>query len=450
MNLLRFLLLCVVMPVCAASDPVPDDFAAGALLNTRGDAAIYRLSLPPAAYLGLTRDDLGDLRVFNAAGEAVPHALRRPTIEEGGDSPLLPLPVYPFERLGEGGRERVSLRLYADDRSAVVDLNSGANQPYAARIVSYLIDLSGLQEPPGALTVDWTGTDVVHLSVDASDDLSLWRSLNREVTLVRLDYGGHRLERSEIPLSVHGARYLRLAVIKDAAVFSIQSVEARFRRPQVIPYRDSIRLQGIPAGDESNAWLFDTGGRMPVDRIELELSQRNSLVSAEISSASDGKAPWRIRGARTFYRLEVDGVELAERAIDLSAVSDRFWRLELTSDPAGMGKDAPWLIFSWMPHDLYFLARGAGPFLLAYGDADSKSSEAPVDPLLRRLSTVKPGGFIGDAEVAKTVSLGGDARLKLPGAPFPWRTWLLWAVLVLGVVILGWMAWRLSRQIGGR
>lgn len=71
MNLLRFLLLCVIMPVCAASDPAPDDFAAGALLSTPGDAAIYRLSLPPAAYLSLTRDDLGDLRVFNAARSEV-------------------------------------------------------------------------------------------------------------------------------------------------------------------------------------------------------------------------------------------------------------------------------------------------------------------------------------------------------------------------------------------
>ena len=57
-------------------------------------------------------------------------------------------------------------------------------------------------------------------------------------------------------------------------------------------------------------------------------------------------------------------------------------------------------------------------------------------------------GFLRDAEVAEAVALGGAARLKPSGAAFPWRTWLLWAVLLLGVAILGGMAWRLSRQIG--
>jgi hypothetical protein len=41
-------------------------------------------------------------------------------------------------------------------------------------------------------------------------------------------------------------------------------------------------------------------------------------------------------------------------------------------------------------------------------------------------------------------TLGGAARLA---RPIDAKRWLLWATLVLGVVVLGWMAWRLSGQL---
>jgi hypothetical protein len=186
---------------------------------------------------------------------------------------------------------------------------------------------------------------------------------------------------------------------------------------------------------------------MPVDRVELDLRQRNSLVSVVLSSRPDRQAKWRIRGQGVLYRLEVDGIELTDRTIDLPPVGDRFWRLEIASDPAGMGQGAPRLIFAWVPHELHFLARGAGPFLLAYGDADGQPSDAPVHALLKRVGAEAAAGLVGAAEVAESVALGGDARLRPSRAPIPWRTLVLWAVLVLGVAILGWMAWRLLHQM---
>ena len=40
--------------------------------------------------------------------------------------------------------------------------------------------------------------------------------------------------------------------------------------------------------------------------------------------------------------------------------------------------------------------------------------------------------------------LGGAARLR---AAIDWKRWSLWGALVVGVLILGAMAWRLMRQL---
>jgi hypothetical protein len=43
-----------------------------------------------------------------------------------------------------------------------------------------------------------------------------------------------------------------------------------------------------------------------------------------------------------------------------------------------------------------------------------------------------------------------QARLAEPAVEFPWKRLLLWAVLALSVCLLAWMAYRLSKEIGGR
>ena len=60
----------------AAAAPLdPQDFAYGLSLRA-SDAPIQTYALPLEVYRGVTRADLGDLRVFNEAREEVPHAVR--------------------------------------------------------------------------------------------------------------------------------------------------------------------------------------------------------------------------------------------------------------------------------------------------------------------------------------------------------------------------------------
>jgi hypothetical protein len=51
---------------------------------------------------------------------------------------------------------------------------------------------------------------------------------------------------------------------------------------------------------------------------------------------------------------------------------------------------------------------------------------------------------VAPAKLAGEVTLGGVSRL---GVARDYKTMALWGSLILGVIILGWMAWRLSRQV---
>ena len=62
------LLLALTDPVTAAA-PDPQDFAYGCQLPAAEDGGVFSLPLPLAVYERVTQSSLGDLRVFNGAGE---------------------------------------------------------------------------------------------------------------------------------------------------------------------------------------------------------------------------------------------------------------------------------------------------------------------------------------------------------------------------------------------
>src|SRR5881397_861913 len=75
---------------------VPADFAYGITMQPQSDRAFCRVDLPAVVYEGITRSDVGDLRVFNAAGETVPYAFL-PHVQASQQAKQSPnLPIFPI------------------------------------------------------------------------------------------------------------------------------------------------------------------------------------------------------------------------------------------------------------------------------------------------------------------------------------------------------------------
>ena len=89
---LSVLIVCLPAPVVAQT---LNDFARGAEIRADEGGTIFRVLLPDDVYDTTTRTDLADLRVVNAAGESVPHALR-PTPRPSADTEWRAGPSFPF------------------------------------------------------------------------------------------------------------------------------------------------------------------------------------------------------------------------------------------------------------------------------------------------------------------------------------------------------------------
>jgi hypothetical protein len=441
---LALLLLSLGSSVAQAQGPTPQDFAYGFRVEAAGTGPIWELTLPEAVYRGVTRADLGDLRVFNAAGAVVPHALRLPRPAEVDAPPAVGLPVFPLYRhRGEGGGQ--VLRIVTNERGAVIDA-SGAATPLDGndRVEAYLIDASALERVPRTLQLDWRLGEspgfVATVTVEGSDDLAHWQPLVRNATVAELHAGESVLSQTEIRLPDRKAKYLRLAWPEPLHRIELVAATAAFAPTAAPVERQWLEIRGARCGSEPYCYDFDSGGQRVVDSARLLFPSGNMVLRGSLQSAASPAGPWHTRHFGVHYSLRRDGALLESAPVDLRPTSDRYWRLAPEGGSTGDPLGAPTLALGWTPHQLRFVAQGEPPFTVAFGSASVGSPAS----LLATLDDAKLEGMKVTATASDSFDLGGTGRLHAAR----WRTWMLWAVLASGLVLLGWMVRRLVRQLG--
>jgi len=455
----RFVFLIVIL-ICAGcgtakETPAPQDFAFGLPIETTAEGAIFEAPLPLDFYRGLAGNDGNDLCVFNGHGEVVPYAVRRAPQEALSPPELTPLPFFPIPARPGGSRkvEDITVKVQRDATGAVIRLDASEQIVKEAGTAAYLIDAASLKRPVRALEFQWTAAAdgfAGSLAIEGSDDLEHWSAVSGGGVIASLQYGEHRLVQKRIEFRPIGRKYLR--ILWPAGLQQVQLVGAS---AELVPEtaeqpRQWVSVVAAVKQDGPGEYLFEAPGPLPADRIRVKLPQKNTLAAAEFFSRDDAKTPWIARSAGLVYQLRMEGEDLVGSDFILSPSPDRFWMLRVRQSGGGLGRGLPEIELGWIPQHLLFVARGEGPFLLAYGNAQRRFGDTRTDDLLAGLSdkrqgmvSAKPAGF------GPQIVLGGESRLKdLPVVDM--RKYVLWAVLVLAVAILAWMSLRLYRQMTSR
>jgi hypothetical protein len=432
----------------APAASTPDEFAYGFRIEVAADVPVHELVLPAEVYGGVTRADLGDLRVFNAAGEAVPHLLRAAPAA-AAEPRFAALPIFPV--FVAAGRAGAGLSIETETRADGAIVRVRRADAGGGELAGYLLDASAIDQPLTALALqlEENGADVVaRVTVEASHDLTTWRAVAPARAVARVAYGEHRLEQTTVPLPDVRAPYLRLAWAADEAGGGarpvLSGVAAQLGTPEREPEREWRSLAGVAAAARERRYEYETGGHFPVDRIGFELPA-NSLLSVVVSSRPSADAAWRERHRGTHYHLRVGGVELRGEPATLPRTSDRYWRVEVRD--GSYANAAPALRVGWTPQRLAFLAAGEPPYLLAYGSGSARPVAAPLDGVLATLGARGGATLLQQARLGEAVELGGAERLRPAPTSVDWRHWTLWGVLLAGVAILAAMAWRLRREM---
>jgi hypothetical protein len=453
---MRALLYLLLAPALCAAAEKPQDFAFGVPIQVDGREALYEVEVPASVYQGVTRPDLGDVRVFNADDEPVPFAFE-PRPPQRSEKPQ-PVPVKYFPLYGEQPADLQGLQLKVEKAAGgtVVSVKSENGKPSAQRgVIAYLVDVSALKQPYEALELNWrqrSTSFATSLRVEASDDLKNWTTVVPQAPLVRVDYGGQRLEQRTVEFQPRTAKYLRLSWPAAGKVdgtgraepLELTGVMARTGEIALEPER-AWRDVLPEAGEKQGEYLYDLGGQFPVDRVRFGLPQDNSIARAELLSRQDPRREWRAVTSSVIYRLTQNGHPVSSPDLAVATNGDRYWLLRVDQKGGGLGSGSPRLSVGWVPQKLVFAARGKGPFQIAYGSVRVQPAAYPVE-------TVVPGWRssqqpkLAHADLLPERLLAGAAALH-PRADY--KVWGLWGALALGVLLLAWMAWRLMKQMQG-
>jgi hypothetical protein len=441
---------CVLLAASHAlgASPTLDDYSQGISIVASDGLPLVETPVPDSVYQGVTRADLGDVRVFNAEGLPVPHAFcsspaaGEPTVTEQS------LPVFQLREVPAAtvGGARVEVETPGGTQVAVVE--PGQVQPVVANGRVHIIDARDSDEPVRAIQFDWQspdGASQAQVSIEASEDLDRWRVLVPASTLLLVTRGSEQLRRERIELPQQRYEYLRVQRTDGGPPLAINRAIAE-RVGAAAEIEPSWFMATTLVTDDIQVLFFDTARRAPVTYARLRLPQENSSVRVTLHSRDDGKAAWTERWSGEAYRIVTDTERRESPPAHFAATSDRYWRLRIAKDPQLYR--ATQLELGYRPARLRFLAQGSGPFTLAYGSGRAEVSAASAcDALLADVGSDERAKLVGEGIAQGARVLGGDKALQPVPRETPVRLVVLWSVLIGGVGVLVAMALVLLKRV---
>ncbi|MBD8530403.1 MULTISPECIES: DUF3999 family protein [unclassified Massilia] len=452
--------------VAAASQgDSPGDYAYRIPLSASGTQAVVQLQLPRAVYLEARSADLRDLRVFDAAGTALPFALFEPAAQSRETRSTAPVAVFRV-RASAGAPSRLpdGLQIRTDASGAVISVTAPQARSSDEVLDSLVLDLHGATPaakdagPVGALVLSLPpgmNSYGARVALEASDDLASWETLV-ETSVSWLDNGqGASVRKDRIEFAPRAFRFARIRWLEGTPVeFGAIHAEriARLRTPAQY---DSVALRPR-SGTAGQDLLYDAPIGVPADAVGLELHGQNVVLPALIGhyrklagTGHDNLASVQLQPVAnaTFFQLIQNGQRRSSGDIDIAPTHTARWVVR----PQAKIADRPGLRLRWTPARIAFLAGGKGPYTLAFGHGGAQSNQVP-------LSQVAPGFSMRELAALEQAKAGEPVRQdgagsdntgsEAGGAQSTAKQSLwLWALLVAGVAVLGLMAWKLARQL---
>jgi hypothetical protein len=426
--------------VCAA-ELEPNRFAYGMPIATPGEAAEYRLEIPPEVYLRSVQPALRDLQIFNGKGEPVPFAIEQPQVPPRAHPAGTAVPLFPL--LDDSPAALNALRVAIDTHGSAISVQTNGAAPAGNESLSYVLDGRAMQSPVSAIQLHWQddAADFAgRVSVEAADTLGLWHLVAVAAPIANLHANGAELIEDRVELPATRAQFFRLSWNGKPPPFRLTSADVEITDASDRIARASLIVGAAQARSKEGEYQFDLHATPPTDRLNLVLPELNTVIDAQILARADPKEPWQQVSRGGFYRLQSADGELRNGAVKIDLTPWRYWLVRVLRPTASGASSAPRLEVQWPASEVMFLARGAGPYTMAYGSTSAMGAAAPLASLPNSVAPVT-------ATLGSPVVLGGEARLKSSFAASAWRNSILWAALIAALAALGWMAYRLVREL---
>lgn len=468
-TLVAFALAALFAASAAAQAPLkPEDFAYRGSLTVSGAGPFHQLALPLEVYQGLASADLADLRVFNRQGEALPYALLRSKTHAVAQKTESAAPFFPLRTPGGAspGASDVAVTVRQNADGTLVSVQQSPAKAEPGDVVrGVVVDASAIKGRVRSLRlITGESAEPFHsYTIESSPDLQQWRVLKRDAQVVHLEHAGHRVDNDGAEWDVAADRYLRLVWDNPQRAPEIKSVALGVVETSIVSPARVWSGDVAPSAVQPGVYEYDLPGQTPLERLRINLPQVNTLAPVDIRylpthrqaarpkwrSGRDEAQRWEGPAHAVVYRLQTPQGEVRSADVALSGAASSRLRLTVDSRSGGVGSTPPTVQIGFEPNVVVFLARGEGPFVLAWGADGVDSADLPASTLLP-VHNGETALNATPASLAPSDIIRGKpapATKTGPDASSGSSKWVLWVVLLAGLLVLGGMARSLTRQL---
>ena len=458
-----------------------------ATIKSSGGGPYFRLTVPIAVYPTAAHVDLSDVRIRNATGVLVPHAwLNEATTEIQILTDIAAFYPVVAPKNGESiGSSDLSLEFKQKADGSLLTVRT-KRPPLVKEKSDWVIDASQINGSllQARFTVDDETEGLFPLTLESSDDLRHWRTVNADGQIAVLKRLGEKIEKLAVDLNGIRAKFLRLhwqesgqtTAIKSVTIDSVQQDEV------VTPMQWSAPINASSCTE--NYCDYPLPARTPLDSLRISLSEQNTLAAITVSAQLPAQKIQNFRsrphplyvlrhkrqppavaaeevanvviGQSVAYRLKQDNGEVLSENLALDGGIYTRLRIQTQGPISLLGQSPPSIEVASTPRTLLFLGRGSAPFSLHWGVDDVGRAlplamlvpdYQPNKPLRASIATVEtidipiPAVAKEAPPVAKSESPTKAEQSDKTTTPNN-KIWL-WAALAVGLLLLAGMAWSL-------
>ena len=430
-------------------------------LDASEEGRLYKVRLTEKIFEKIRYSFANDIVVFDASGNLVPFFIRKANETGRSNAAVLKsaqIPVFslPQKKGGSSTLLDVSIKTGAGGRVIEVRERDARRNTSLEGNRRYLLDLSGpLNEIPDMatalkissciLSLDLGGTADMMASVNiyGSHNLKDWELLNEREPLVRLNQGERRVESRRIQMG--SARRYLLLYMEDEGNAPLRGASIEFfETPVWKPAEDGKSFEGL-WGENPRMVLYDTKGVFPAERINLTLTSPG-IYPASLYTRRSATDDWERLGRMKLSLIKSSSGERRNVPVDLTSPFERrYWAVSFDATPPAQ---PPRLEFSWQPKEVVFLAQGPSPYMIAVGRKESGIGMQTPELLDEALKEI-PEKDILESKVGEILSVdvaAMQAKESEKTQAKAWQQYLLWGVLIIGALLLSWMAWNLLQK----
>ncbi len=435
----------------SAEVPPASDYAYGWPVIIDKPADFYEIRLPLEVYQTATDARLRDMGVYNGRGLPVPRMMMQEQTERQATEERIALPILPLYQGREHPTQDIRMFFERDGERTTITLND-AGRPgldaAATPVSAYIVDVADLEADIDALALHWTPdleTFIGHIDVHGSNDLESWRLIGSG-SIAALEHEGASIQRRVVDINGDNFTFLRITWRAVPSAWSLTEVFGVSRGEVADTPRQWLELASLGEDEDDGGLIFDVDGSPIVDRVALRLPNDNTVLRASIYIWRSESSRWQRVSGGQFYHLRSNADSVESEPMIIEAQRARRWKVAIDR---GRSNGAFKLAVGWRPDKLIFVAQGDGPYQLVAGRAADRTDGFPQqakfsDTAIYELA--QDSRNTTNAELGQRYELAGPDQLRVRPKS-EWGQWVLWVSLSFAVMLVGWMALSLMRQL---